>query len=164
MKVCYFVFVILTNLSYCLVLSRIKLFFPCHTGALAEVSIKLRRGFFAFLQKAQKWQRCAVIVKWQSAFSLSVIASEQSKRGNPQCKGNAKFIDWHEFARSRLQILAMTKSLSYWAKRSIHKFKVRICILKYGFFARFTHSKWQGLFAILGATKYSFYIVILNFA
>ena len=26
-------------------LSRIKLFFPCHTEALAEVSIKLRREF-----------------------------------------------------------------------------------------------------------------------
>ncbi len=32
---------------------------------------------------------------------LSVIASEpQGERGNPQRKGNAKFMDCHEFARS----------------------------------------------------------------
>ena len=44
LKSYYFVFVILMKLTC---LSRIKLFFPCHTEALAEVSIKLRRRFFA---------------------------------------------------------------------------------------------------------------------
>ena len=33
-----------------------------------------------------KWQECVVIVKWQSAFSLSVIASRfhKKRRGNPK--------------------------------------------------------------------------------
>ena len=39
--------------------------------------------------------KSTAIFKWQSAFSLPVIASEQSERGNPQRKGNAKIMDCH---------------------------------------------------------------------
>ena len=42
-----FVFVILMKLTC---LSRIKLFFPCHTEALAKVSINLKREF-AYLKR-----------------------------------------------------------------------------------------------------------------
>ena len=68
----------------------------CHTEQ-SEVSIKSKRGYFAnaqydnalpFLQvdfslssESSKWQKCAVIIKWQSAFSLSVIASRFHKNG-----------------------------------------------------------------------------------
>ena len=39
--------------------------------------------------------KISVLAKWQSAFSLSVIASEQSERGNPKSKNNAKFMACH---------------------------------------------------------------------
>ncbi len=73
--------------------------FFCHTEALAEVSINLKRvlnsvDFSPFYKRlkmtAVVWifryaqnDKSAVISKWRSAFSLSVIASEQGERGNP---------------------------------------------------------------------------------
>ena len=64
-------------------------------------------------------------------FCLAVIASEQSERGNPKSKNNAKFMDCHAvFAKTaRNDALAVILSVSEVSKNG--KFSFNLC----GFFA-----------------------------
>ena len=69
---------------------------------------------------------------------LAVIASEQSERGNPKSKNNAKFMDCHAvFAKTaRNDAFAVILSISEVSKNG--KFSFNLC----GFFATLKMTKW----------------------
>ena len=109
----------------------------CHTFTTNQKFF----GFFAFC-KGSKWQKCVVIA---SRFCKNGAAIYKFKRkftfGLPRICTLAlcKFSQWqipchtYKFFRIDLIFIITTALLSYWAfarKRSIYKFKVRICTFK----------------------------------
>ena len=88
------------------VLSHIKLFFLCHTER-SEVSINSKRGYFALNSKcvlnSVDFSPFCKRLKMTNSLSYRLVFpchTEQSERGNPQRKGNAKFIIFAKTARN----------------------------------------------------------------
>ena len=154
---------------------RVTCKIPCHTEALAEVSTKSKR-----ILNSLDFLLCGEVLKRNLVWIFVLWSVENGVLKMEIWRSVCKFKVWifcfmkhekriakTEFARifcfvlthsaQNDKVLVMLIKLSYWAfarKRSIHKFKVRVCTLKvylkfFGFFAFCESSKWQrGVFTL----------------